>query len=139
MAEGAAARDQVLHGLRGRGFDCVPFCGLDAVVIRVPDDAPEPPPAVRDRHASQLPWRLYPVEGAHLVKWPYTGGAVPEGCTVEPGGWDHEHCDGCNGHINTGQSFWQTVDEPCTWLCEACYRLLQTLDGDARGEPDGNP
>src|SRR5262249_46588789 len=83
--------------------------GLDAVVIRVPNDAAEPPPAVAARHAERGPMRLYPVEGAHLVKWPHTGGPTPEGCTVEPGGWDHEHCDGCNRHINVGRTFWQTA------------------------------
>ena len=76
--------------------------------------------------------------GAHVVKWPHTGGDVPEGCAIEPGGWDHEHCDGCNGHIRVGQSFWQTADEPCVWLCAECYQQLQQLEGPERGaEPGG--
>ena len=129
MATGTVEeRDRVLRGLHGRCFERIPFLGYDAVVIRVPNDATEPPPAVRDRQTSRQPFRLYPVEGAHLVKWLYTGGDVPDGCTVEPGGWDHEHCDACNGHINAGQPFQQTTDEPCTWLCEECYRQLQQLE-----------
>lgn len=135
MAERAEEeRDRVLQSLRGRPFDGIPFRGLDAVVIRVPDDTAEPPPAVRDRHAGRQPWRSYPVEGAHLSTWPHTDGEVPDGCTVEVGGWDHEHCDGCNGHTSAGQSFWQATDEPCTWLCAVCYRQLQELDGPHDGE-----
>jgi hypothetical protein len=138
MAINAGERDRVFQSLRGRRFDCIPFRSLDAVVIRVPDDTAEPPPAIRDRHADRKPLRLYPVDGAHLVKWPYTGGEVPDGCTIEPGGWDHEHCDGCNGHINPVQSFWQTVDEPCTWLCSECYPLLQPFeDGEHSRESTG--
>lgn len=133
MAEGAGRRDHVLQDLRGRRFERIPFHGLDAIVIRVPEDATEPPPAVQDRHASRQPWRILPVEGAHHVKWPYAGGHVPDGGTVEPGGWDHEHCDGCNGHVNAGQWFWQSVDEPCTWLCGECHQLFQRLEGT---EPD---
>jgi hypothetical protein len=132
VSEPAEERDRVLQSVCGRRFDPIPYQGLDAVVIRVPDDAAEPPPAVRERHARRLPWRFYPVEGAHLVKWPHTGGEVPEGCTLEPGGWDHEHCDACNGHICAGESFWQTADEPCVWLCAACYRQLPPLDGAAQ-------
>ena len=71
--------------------------------------------------------RLYPVEGAHVVKWPHTGGPVPKGCTVEPGGWDHEHCDRCNRHILIGRTFWQTASGSCFWLCPYCYRRLRQL------------
>ena len=127
----------MLRQLPGQRFDRIPFRGLDAVVIRVPDDAPEPPPAVAARHAERGPMRLYPVEGAHMVKWPYTGGPVPDGCAVEPGGWDHEHCDACNGHINTGTSFWQTADEPCRWLCPDCHSaLVQLPDAEPGAAPD---
>jgi hypothetical protein len=128
MAKDLAKRESILQSLLGQPFESIPFSGQAAVVILVPNDVHEPPQAVRDRHASRKPWRFYPVEGAHLVKWPYLGGEVPKGCTIEPEGWDHEHCDGCNGHINAEQLFWQTIDEPCTWLCEDCYRRLQQLE-----------
>jgi hypothetical protein len=129
VAAGSDERMRLLRRLRDRRFDRIRFRGLDAVVIRVPDDAADPPPAVRDRVASRQPMRLYPVAGAHLVKWPHAGGPVPEGCTIEPGGWDHEHCDGCNRHINVGGTFWQTARGSCFWLCPYCYRRLRQLQG----------
>lgn len=124
-------RLRVLRRLRRRRFDRIRFRGLDAVVIRVSDDAAALPPAVAARHAEGGPMRLYPVDGAHLIKWPHTGGPVPDGCAVEPGGWDHEHCDGCNRHINAGRTFWQTARGSCFWLCPYCYRRLgQFQDAD---------
>jgi hypothetical protein len=65
------------------------------------------------------PQRWYPVEGGgYLVRWPHTGGAAPGvSLRVEPGGWDHEHCDGCNRHIEVGRTFWQTAPGSCFWLC----------------------
>ena len=134
MATGSDERTRLLRRLRRRRFDRIRFRGLDAVVIRVPDDAAAPPPAVAARHAEQGPMRLYPVEGAHLVKWPHAGGPVPEGCTVEPGGWDHEHCDVCNRHINAGRTFWQTARGSCFWLCPYCYRSLRQLPNAAQAQ-----
>jgi hypothetical protein len=66
--------------------------------------------------------------GVHLVKWPHTGGGpLPEAHWLEPGGWDHEHCDGCNRHILVGRTFWQTAAGSCFWLCPYCYRQLRQL------------
>ncbi|TWT85405.1 hypothetical protein Pla123a_02120 [Posidoniimonas polymericola] len=124
---GSNPSDELLQSLSGRRFDQIHFRGLDAVVVRMPADADEPPQAVVDRHASQQPLRYYPVEGGHLARWPHTGGEVPEGCTLEEGGWNHEHCDACNGHIDAGHSFWQTADDPCVWLCDSCYEKLPGL------------
>jgi len=118
-------RDRLLRRLRGRRFDRIRFRPLDAVVLRVPDDSGDWPPAIRGRGTG--PMRLYPVAGAHLVKWPHLGGAVPEDCTVEPDGWDHEHCDGCDRSINAGRTFWQTARGACFWLCPYCFRRRRRL------------
>jgi hypothetical protein len=62
--------------------------------------------------------RVYPVAGGYLYKWPHRDGSdPPPGFTVEPGGWDHEHCDGCNRSINAGRPFGQTARRSCCWLC----------------------
>jgi hypothetical protein len=125
---GDGQRLRLLRRLRGRQFHRIRFRALDAVVIRVPDDAAAPPPAVREAFEQRQLMRFYPVEGgAHLVKWPHAGGVIPEDCTVEPGGWDHEHCSGCNRHINVGGTFWQTARGSCFWLCPYCYRRLRQL------------
>jgi len=122
-------RTQLLRRLRRRRFDRIRFRALDAVVVRV-TDSDGLPPFIRARIANGLPSRWYPVEGggAHLVKWPHTGEAtLPEGHWIEPGGWDHEHCNGCNRHIRVGRTFWQTRVDPCLWLCPYCYRRLRQL------------
>src|SRR5262245_36222898 len=107
----------LLRRLCRRRFDRIRFRALDALVVRVTNGEPVPP-AVQARIDQSLPQRWYPQEdGASLVRWPYTGGAVPsEGFQIEPGGWDHEHCGGCNRHIEVGHTFWQTARGSCFWL-----------------------
>jgi hypothetical protein len=36
-----------------------------------------------------------------------------------PSGWDHEHCELCNSHIDVGNFGYCDSDE--RWLCEKCY------------------
>lgn len=38
---------------------------------------------------------------------------------LEPGVWDHEHCEVCNYSINPGFRYWEDPDGRC--LCDACY------------------
>jgi hypothetical protein len=38
---------------------------------------------------------------------------------VIPGGWDHEHCQLCRGHIDHGDFGYRDQDE--LWMCESCY------------------
>jgi hypothetical protein len=122
----ADERTQMLRRLRRRRFDRIRFRGLDALVAQVPDSAPVPE-AVRAKIDQGPPQRWYPVEGGgYLVKWPHPGGIAPgEGLRVALGGWDHEHCDGCNRHIEVGRTFWQTARGSCFWLCPYCYRRLR--------------
>ena len=47
--------------------------------------------------------------------------AGPEGVTAVPGGWDHEHCDLCNKHIDDGDKFWLFEDQRPERLCVDCY------------------
>ncbi len=122
-------RGQLLERLRGEQFDQIRLRARDAVVVRVSDDADEPPPFLLELVARRQPFRVFPVERkVHLIKWPHSEkDTLPEGHSIETGGWDHEHCDGCNRHIDAGRTFWQTVSDPCFWLCPYCYRRLQQL------------
>lgn len=50
-----------------------------------------------------------------------------------PSGWDHEHCELCNSHIDIGRVGYCDPDE--RWMCESCYaryvvrRDLAFVDG----------
>ena len=56
--------------------------------------------------------------------WTKIGSTLPPGSKrvgVLPKGWDHEHCEICNGKIGiSGDSFGYVDSEDC-WLCEQCY------------------
>src|SRR5262245_23630206 len=112
-------RVQLLKRLRRKRFDRIRFRPLDAVVVLVPESTNSPPPFVHELAARRQPFRIYPIEGgAHLVKWALVGSnSLPEGHWIEAGGWDHEHCSGCNRPIFKGRTFWQTTSGPCFWLC----------------------
>lgn len=44
-----------------------------------------------------------------------------------PGGWDHEHCELCRGHIDHGDFGYRDNDE--RWICERCYdRYVKSHD-----------
>ena len=39
--------------------------------------------------------------------------------TILAGGWDHEHCTLCNGHIRNGNVAYKDLNND--WLCSPCY------------------
>jgi hypothetical protein len=46
---------------------------------------------------------------------------------VIPGGWNHEHCQLCRGHIDHGDLGYR--DRAEQWICESCYeRYVKTRD-----------
>ncbi len=53
------------------------------------------------------------------VDMPLPEGAVQTG--VQAGGWDHEHCEICNGRISEDDYSFGYVDEREHWLCPPCY------------------
>jgi hypothetical protein len=123
-ALGTDERTRLLWRLRRRRFDRFRFRGLDALVARVPDATPVPL-AIQAKIDGGSPQRWYPVVGGYLVKWPHDGGVVPtEGFWVEPGGWDHQHCDGCNRTIGVGGTVWLTVRGSWGQLCPYCHRRV---------------
>lgn len=56
--------------------------------------------------------------------WTQVGNALPEGgryLGVLPNGWDHEHCEICNGKIGLHGDSFGYVDTANSWLCEKCH------------------
>jgi hypothetical protein len=53
--------------------------------------------------------------------YPTSDQAAPPNATtrIVPGGWDHEHCELCNEHIDAGHVGYCDPSEH--WVCEACY------------------
>lgn len=58
--------------------------------------------------------RYYPVFPDGRTTLPPAG---PDG--VIKGGWDHEHCELCEAHVDAGK--YGYVDPGEHWVCEACY------------------
>jgi len=57
--------------------------------------------------------RYYPLHDGGKANIPKVD---PQG--IVPGGWDHEHCELCNGHINPGDT--ACVDRSEHWVCNTC-------------------
>jgi hypothetical protein len=120
-------RTRLLRDLRRRWFARYRFVARDALVALVPDGS-RIPPSVQALLEERRSFRIYPVEGGYLYKWPRTGAATPgEGFEVEAGGWDHEHCDACDRTIGDGGTAWLTERGSLYQLCPYCYRRLRQL------------
>jgi hypothetical protein len=120
-------RDLTLRKLRRRRFRHVRAAGVDALVAFV-TQGEDPSAPVREHLARPEDQRWYPVEGGHLVKWPYED--EPFDATyfrVEAGGWDHEHCSACNRTIAAEQSCWITERGSFFVLCDGCRRRVTNL------------
>ena len=122
---GSDERSKLLWRLRHRRFGRFIFAGQDALTIRASENGL---PASVQAQFGNLRFRVYPVEGGYIYKWPRLPGvATPEGFAVEPGGWDHEHCDGCNRTIRIDGSAWLTTRGSYYELCPYCYRRVRKL------------
>jgi hypothetical protein len=120
-------RDRLLRGLRWRVFDRFRLNGADALVAHLSESDPAPT-SVQAQINMHLPCRLYPVEGGCLVKWRDNGEGLPSAdFWIEPGGWDHEHCDACDRNIEVNGTAWLTVRGSFFQLCPYCYRRVQHL------------
>lgn len=56
--------------------------------------------------------------------WGKAGAKLPEGARathIEPGGWDHEHCELCNKHIGKHGDPFGYPDRDNHWLCVECH------------------
>ena len=117
--------DSLLTRLRKDDLRQVPMPVIDALVAFA-RTGEQPDPAVQEQLDARGRSRWYPTEGGHFVKMPYQGDPVPmEHFRVEPGGWDHEHCDGCGGRVNPGEECWVTGEADFELICDTCYRKLR--------------
>ena len=136
MASDSGERVRLLRTLRRRRFERFRLHGLDALVAHVPDDGPVPPAVAARLDERRSDMRMYPVPGGYLYKWPqHRGAEPPDGFRVEPGGWDHEHCDACSRTIRVGGTAWLTVRGSAAQLCPYCYRRVRQLGEQRHAEP----
>src|ERR1035437_8037703 len=79
----------------------------DALVGFAPDD---PRDEVVDALAASRPSRWYPMEGGTKVILLYRKGELYDATRfhVEPGAWDHEHCNRCGTQIPPMTLCWVT-------------------------------
>lgn len=97
---------------------------VDALVMFVPDGQ-QPNAELQDQLDQRGHSRWYPKDGGHDVKMPFQGSVPPSpSFTIEPGGWNHDHCDVCETTIDAGQLCWMTQEEQPALICDACYERL---------------
>ncbi|MBZ5552097.1 MAG: hypothetical protein LAO21_05205 [Acidobacteriia bacterium] len=103
------------------------FPGTDVAVVFVPEG--QTPSAevqeVLDRSSQQ---RWYPVPGDHKAKVPWLCSEGHESlCEREMKGWDHEHCNFCNRHIDIGDVGWTAAaGGGGVWLfCRECFEQVK--------------
>ncbi len=84
----------------------VMFQASDAVAGTFQDAGGHKRTGIRKQHTRSGP---APAGAGELVR-----------AVVVPGGWDHEHCELCNAHIDSGDVGY--VDRSYHWVCTGCYR-----------------
>jgi len=90
------------------------FQGDDAFAVRrSPDAAPPPPTGEAVKFWLEITSAASPAKKRY-----YPNRDVPEG--LVSGGWDHEHCELCGGHIDPGQVGY--LDRGGNWACGTCYQ-----------------
>jgi hypothetical protein len=107
---------------------------LVAVIAKEQETSPQVKRTVDD--AGEGRW--YPVEGGWKVMCPYTGQSFDGDLFhIEKGGWNHVHCDGCQGSIDTGVSCWvaETEDDYFV-ICDNCHDRLKERDNSSRNNRD---
>ena len=63
----------------------------------------------------------------HLYPVNEDGSPSSSGPRLIPGGWDHEHCEFCNAHVDPGMFGYCDAME--RWMCVACYeRYVEQRD-----------
>ena len=97
---------------------------LDALVAFVPTgEKPDPALSTAAQAAGSSRW--YPLEGGHRLVLRYEGGPYDQSLfTVEPGAWDHEHCDRCGANIPAMTLCWVTERDPYVLLCVDCHKAV---------------
>jgi hypothetical protein len=61
-------------------------------------------------------------QGGRLLSRLAPDETIPEGATLEPGAWDHEHCGLCFKKITEkGGDFQEGYTDGRDWVCPECY------------------
>jgi hypothetical protein len=115
------------------GWERKQFRGLDAIA----EDYEAKDISIVDGREVKVWTKLEPVRDSEGQSRHYPAGdqssPVGSGRRVVPLGWDHEHCELCNTHIDVEDFGYCDPDE--SWLCEKCYeryvvpRNLAFVDG----------
>lgn len=101
------------------GWEKKKFVGIDALA----EDFESRDTSIIDGQEVKVWTKLSPanVQRGQSRHYPATAQAPPPGSKVRlvPSGWDHEHCELCNSHIDIGMFGYCDPDE--RWMCENCY------------------
>jgi len=90
------------------------FQARDAFAAKRPPDAAPPLPT---GEAVRFWLELTSAESPDNKRY-YPNRDLPEGLVA--GGWDHEHCELCGGHIDPAQVGY--LDRGGNWACATCYQ-----------------
>jgi hypothetical protein len=99
------------------GWEKKKFLGLDAIA----EDFQSKDTSIIEGREVKVWTKLSPVRQGQSRHYPATDQAsAPTGeKRLIPSGWDHEHCELCNSHIDIGMFGYCDPDE--RWMCENCY------------------
>jgi hypothetical protein len=124
--------EDTFHDLRGLEFMESRVPVLDALSAFVPaNTSPLAEVQAELERVGQSRW--YPVEGGHRVLVPNEGAPFSEDhFTIEPGAWDHDHCDHCRTRIPAMTLCWVTRSGRYLVLCITCKG---NMDASAPGGP----
>lgn len=101
------------------------FPGMDALIAFIPQGQQPSGTLEKQLWSCEHQARWLPKDGGHVVKMAYRGEDVLDGeFKIEPGGWNYEGCDGCDGQVMAGQECWVTTGEMIHVLCDTCYQAL---------------
>jgi hypothetical protein len=119
-------------GLQATMFRHTSYPGMDALVATVPKGK-ESSVEVQRPVEEAGDGRWFPLEGGWKVMCPYVGQDFdPDLFHIEKDAWDHVHCDGCHGSIDTGASCWVAKTEDDYFiLCDNCHEGLSQRDDSA--------
>ena len=125
MTDSLETRGDLLQGLAAEMFRHTSYPGMDALVAVIPKDQ-EIPPEIKRTTDDVGESREHPFEGGWKVMCPYTGQSFDHDLFhIAKGGWNHEHCDGCQGSIGVGGSCWVAETEDDFFvICDNCYDRL---------------
>jgi hypothetical protein len=76
--------------------------------------------------------RWYPIDGGYLAKIPWHFAEGHETLFErEQWGWDHEHCDFCDEHVNIGEDCWTAENEAGSGFYIFCNRCAEKVTDDS--------